>query len=377
MKYKHAEVYLYHRCTYSCGYCLLSETGQVLDSATYNKYKNKTFVNQFTDFFNSRTERDVKWKVILTGGEPTIMPNFEYFCDRLFEMGNKVSLNTNMSISKNHRVFRYLLNKSAKEFDYMMISFHPQAKKNEDDFFEKLSLLKDAGHFILCKLVAHPKRMNLLEHMNRRCKELDICFFAASFSSKDYPQNYTVEEVNRLRKNFSSLSQNVQLFGGVYAKDMRCKAGSDLICLDMETGKIRPCINISGPYIGDFFKNKLTLYSGPISCPSKKKQCSCYAHFQQDILIGAEDSKNFNLQKQHYIEFLPIEEQDAMIAKKNLIFCNFPPQQGQVEDDNILIIERKSLRKRFEKYQIERKKANNIFFKLKKKLSNVYHKIAN
>jgi len=304
-----------------------------------------------------------------------IMPNFEYCCDNLFEKGNIVNLNTNMSVSKHHHAFKYLLEKSGENFDYMMISFHPQAEEKEDQFFEKLALLREAGHYIICKLVAHPGRMHLLEHLDQRCREIDVCFFPASLTSKIYPQNYTEEEKATLRKYFSSLSQNIQLFSGVDVNGMKCRAGSNLICIDMESGKIRPCINIPKPYIGDFYKDELELYSGPISCPWERKQCSCYTHFQQDIVIGAEDNHNFDKQKRGYVEYIPVEEQDRMMRDLNLKFCDVPPLQGQVMDNDSLIIERSSLRGRLESYMAEQAKSRYFSTRVKRKLMSVYNRL--
>lgn len=355
MEYKHAELYLFDKCTYRCGYCALTTTGQGLNSRTFDKYKDTEFIRRFADFFNSRVEETDNWRwcLLLSGGEPLIMPNFTFFCDLIFEKGNKIALNTNASISINHKAFQYLLGKSSNEFEYMKVSFHPQAEKDEDLFFKKMSLLREAGHNLLFQFVAHPKRFHLLEHLRKRCQEIDVCFFPTAMLSKNYPQAYTGEEKEKIRSYFTGLSQNISMFSGLDASKTKCRAGSDLICINMEDGDIRPCINIPAPIIGNFYDNTLDMYDSLISCPGEKKQCSCYTHFQQDMVIGVNDHENFKNQIAGYVDPIPIREQDRVIAEKKLKFCDIPPNQGQVEDDSVLIMPAEEMRRRWEKYQAE------------------------
>jgi organic radical activating enzyme len=71
-----AEVYLFDTCTLKCGYCHLAESGKVLKAADLERYRDPAYIDRVTAFFNRRTTNSQKWNLMLTGGEPLLMPNF-------------------------------------------------------------------------------------------------------------------------------------------------------------------------------------------------------------------------------------------------------------------------------------------------------------
>src|SRR4029077_7312438 len=185
--YRAAEVYLFDTCTLKCGYCHLAETGKVLKSADLNSYRDSAYISQVTDFFYKRTTETQKWNLMFPGGEPLLMPNFKRFCTNLFEQGNHVSLYTALMIDTKHPSFRFLLDHAAPDVDYIMASFHPEAELQEEEHWERVKLLADAGHNIIFRFVGHPARLHQLERLSRRCQELDVCFYPTTLFSKNYP----------------------------------------------------------------------------------------------------------------------------------------------------------------------------------------------
>ena len=152
-------------CPLKCGYCTIAESGAVLDNAQLEPYRNLDYVNRIDDFFNKRTDENTHWTLELTGGDPLLMPNLPAFCERLFVHGNLVSFYTSLFFNKNNQNFRFLLTLSGQQVDYIMASFHPEAEPHEDEYFEKVAPLKEAGHHILIRFVAHPKRFASLRRI--------------------------------------------------------------------------------------------------------------------------------------------------------------------------------------------------------------------
>jgi predicted O-methyltransferase YrrM/MoaA/NifB/PqqE/SkfB family radical SAM enzyme len=349
VNFRSAEVYLFDTCTLKCGYCHLAETGKVLKSADLDPYRDRAYIDRVTSFFCKRTSDTHKWNLMLTGGEPLLMPNFRAFCENLFEKGNRVSLYTALVIGVDHPSFRFLLERGAPEVDYIMASFHPEAESNEEDYWERVGLLADAGHNVLVRFVGHPARLSQLERVSRKCRELDICFYPTTLFSKNYPHSYTEAERTQLASHFSSLSQAIQLSGGISTEDSKCFAGSQIIAVHLPSGDIWPCISVHRPVLGNVYEDRLDLLAGAIDCPEAGIACVCDIHFQQNIVAGTDDHDCFELQKKGFVEPMPTPEQSRLIAERRLHFTEVPKGIGNVEDDKILFFSKKYVKEQFVK----------------------------
>ncbi len=288
-----AEVYMFDTCTHKCGYCWLAESGQVLDARQLDRFRDEGFVDKVAAFFNSRTSADRTWLVQFTGGEPLLAPNLDRLCGALIAAGNRVAFYTSLFIGRRHPSFRFLLDHPYPETDYVMASFHPEAEHDEEQHLEKFALLREAGHRVYLRYIGHPRRLDRLEHFERRCRELDLTFYPTTLLSNEYPTAYTDEERELLASFFVSDSQVIQLAGGIDTTTSRCWAGSRNIAVNLQTGLVTPCITVDRPIIGNLFDDSLQELPGPIRCPQAGISCVCDVHFQQDIVVGAEDSANF------------------------------------------------------------------------------------
>ena len=82
----------------------------------------------------------------------------------------------------------------------------------------------------------------------------------------------------------------------------------------------------------------------PISCPSAGKTgCSCNVYFQEDIIVGAEDSKYFTAQKKGFVEPIPIDQLRAEVLRSNS-FGNQYLNMGQVATSGELILSKRSVK---------------------------------
>jgi organic radical activating enzyme len=335
--YRIVETYLFDTCTLKCGYCWLAESGKVLDSSQLKPFRDPQYIDQVTGFFNRRTSAAEKWHLQLTGGEPQLMPNFSRFCSNLFEVGNRVSLYTALIIDRDHPSFRFLTSHAAPHFDYLMCSFHPEAEAHEEEYWRKVEILKDAGHNVIVRFVGHPKRLHLLERLSKKCKELNLCFYPTTLFSKNYPGAYSDDEKTLLAGYFSSLSQTIQLAGGIDTTNTKCYAGNRIIATYLSSGDIWPCISVQKPLLGNVYQDRLELMEGAIGCPKPGMACNCDVHFQQDIVIGTEDSERFAGVKAGYTEPMTVAEQNQLCEERELHFSAAPKGIGSVEDDQTLI----------------------------------------
>ena len=143
-----------------------------------------------------------------------IAPNLDRLVVPLITGGNRVAFYTALLVGNDNPGFRFLLAHSHPEIDYVMASFHPEAELDEAAYFEKIRMLKAAGHRVFLRLVGHPARLDRLEELSELCRGLDICFYPTTLISKNFPDAYSEDQKGHLRKQFSSLSQYVQLEGG-------------------------------------------------------------------------------------------------------------------------------------------------------------------
>lgn len=341
-----AEVYLYDTCNLSCGYCNLAEDGLVADVEQLARFRDKTLLEQAVSYF-SRHRSPEGWHLFLTGGEPLLLPNFDYFCNALAVQGHRISLYTNLSVPPGNPAYRYLLEAPTRSFGFLMASLHPQA--DEDTFFSRIEELKAKGHRVIVRFVGHPRRLDELPRLAALCSTLDLAFYPTPLYSPLYPARYTQREREELSVHFSSLSQIIQLNGGLDVSGRRCLAGSRLIYVDLQSGRVTPCISLSTPVIGNVYEGTLKLTQGTTACLRPVKVCSCDIHFQQGVVEGALDVEAFESQKQGAVAFLGLDEQEERVRSLGLGFAEPEESQGVRGDQNRLAFDRREVLRRLKR----------------------------
>jgi len=349
VSYTFVEAFLFGTCNLKCGYCWFAESGKVLDASELARFRDQAVIEQIANFFNKRTTEKEKWHLLVTGGEPLLMPNFPTFAKKLFAQGNKISCYTALLIPRNHPSFQCLIEHGASEFGYIMASFHPEAELQEEEYWRKIQLLKDRGHQVIVRFVGHPKRLHLMERLSKTCEELGVCFYPTSLFSKNYPAAYLEQERELLRSHFSSLSQAIQLEGGLDTNETLCSAGSELISIDFTSGDIWPCISTQTPVLGNIYTDQFSPLKAPIVCPKAGEiACFCDIHYQQNIVIGSDDRQCFERAQAGFVKPIPIPEQNQRLKERKLKFTKAPQRIGEVVDDQVLIYPKEIVKRRFE-----------------------------
>jgi MoaA/NifB/PqqE/SkfB family radical SAM enzyme len=330
IQYRAAEIFLFDTCSHKCAYCHFAESGKVLDRSQMLPFKDPEFIKKFTTFFSKRTTANQKWHLFLTGGEPLLMPNFNLLADRCIEDGNKISMNTAMLVGDNHPSLLYLFDKGYSVIDHLMVSFHAEAEKIEDKFFDRLRRLKEAGIRVIFRFIAHPQRFERLDDLSERCRQLDICFFVTPLYSPQYPDAYTRNQKDKMLSKVVTLSQIVLLENGIDTENAYCTAGRDLISIDMRTGNITPCISVSQPVLGNLYDDTLELSDKPRKCPAEGSiGCICEIHFHEDIVNGAHDSVAFAEAKGGFTEPKNVDIYYRQLRENQLQFSRAARGTGQ------------------------------------------------
>lgn len=343
---------LFTTCANRCGYCTLAENGSVMDNRQLSPYRDKAFIQRLADFFNSRTTENHKWNLTLTGGEPLLMPNFNLFHDLVFEKGNQVSYYTALFMSETHSTVKYLLGTNPERVDYIMASFHAEAEAYEDRFMKTVKLLKNAGHNILVRFIAHPKRLEsteILDRLHNRCKEIDITFYINNIMTAALPQNYTDAERTTMKKYFSSSTQHYLLEGGLDTTNVLCNAGATNIAVDFLSGNITPCVGVTGLSLGNVHENRLVLNSGPKICSTPNSDCNCDAHFYHQLPVAFEKLDThevFNRQKKGYVSPITAQEAEEKVQTFYDTGLSFSKKivSKTVKDDTILVLDKAFVR---------------------------------
>jgi hypothetical protein len=69
--------------------------------------------------------------------------------------GNRVAFYTALLLPESHAGYRFLLEHSAPEVDYIMASLHPEAELDESTYFRKIAQLKARGHNVIVRYVGN------------------------------------------------------------------------------------------------------------------------------------------------------------------------------------------------------------------------------
>lgn len=125
---------LHNQCNHKCSYCHEANYG---GSHQWLKYDH--VVRFFEQVFAHYGEFQTRFLVSLTGGEPTIWPDFLRLCEFLTERGCLIGMTTN---GTRHPDF---FEKSKRMFNYVAMSYHPEFTKDAV-FLQNVKLLSGNTH---------------------------------------------------------------------------------------------------------------------------------------------------------------------------------------------------------------------------------------
>jgi MoaA/NifB/PqqE/SkfB family radical SAM enzyme len=287
------ELWLFETCNFRCGYCSLVPSGAVARTDQLDAFRDDAYVDRLATFFSTHRPANRPWAVLLTGGEPFLMPNMDRFVRALGAGGDTVGVYSNMSVP----IEKALSTEALSHLCYVQASFHPDwhmGRFEEDRFFANVARLKDLGIPVVVRFVAAPAVLDLLPHLAGRCEALGVELMATTLFNPEYPRNYTRQERERLASYMVGYSSLLQLDGGVVMRGRRCTAADRLFAARLhQGGDVTPCISVDKPVLGNIIQNTLQVKPGLKGCVKADHLCSCDIHFQQGIVEGADDRHEF------------------------------------------------------------------------------------
>lgn len=286
-------LWLYDTCNFRCGYCGLVTSGDVTRTEQLQPYRDSKFIEQILRFFRDNRPGGRPWAVLVTGGEPTMMPNLDEFVLNLGRQGDAIAIYTNMSISLD----KVLSEEALPHVAYAEASFHPDwhmGKFDEDKFFSNVTAAKDRGVPVLVRFVGAPQVLDLLGPLEERCRSIGVSFFPTTLFNPEYPRSYTPAERLVLGSRMVGYSSLIQLDGGLVMDGRKCLAGDRMFAARLHKGgDVTPCISVDKPVLGNVYANVLHDRPGLKNCYKADRICSCDVHFQQKIVDGVDDSEEF------------------------------------------------------------------------------------
>lgn len=369
-----AHIMLFDTCTHKCAYCHYAESGKVLDSSQLRPYSDPVFIERFSSFFLKRMQNGLSWWLLLTGGEPLLMPNFKEFMADIEGSGNRVSVHTALLVGDDHPGLNYLLTVPPIKSRKLYVSFHPEAEPIEDTFFDRLDRLKNAGNDVECWFVAHPARLHRMEALAARCQEIGVPFWVMPFYSNDYPAAYTKEEKDQIEQFIVSPAQFISLNNGVDTSNVTCNAGHTTIEIDMRTGSITPCVSVSGPVIGNIYDDTLMLSDKPQKCAEAGKiTCNCPT-LTEHAIVGAAEPLWPKGAPRDMLQPISTEKMAEVFAENGFSFGEAKVNMGLTETWQKLALDTQTVKNEFKRnkdyYHGEYAVNNHPFFKTRQFADN-------
>lgn len=185
--------YLLDTCNYRCSYCFSSEAtlGRKLRvSATVEEWRNAFDATGLT------------WLVHLSGGEPTIYPDFAGLCTELTKR-NFISFNSNLTHAS---VPVFAERVDPRRVSFINAGFHPaerQRRQGAAKFLKNLEALKANGFPVFVSVVATPAALADMEGIAEILRPAGVApipkVLRGMFQGQRYPEAYTAAEREKFR----------------------------------------------------------------------------------------------------------------------------------------------------------------------------------
>lgn len=269
-----------HKCNYRCSYCLFGN-GAVTKEPTPTVYPG---IDKCVDAWRNIYERYGSCEIHFAGGEPFIYPEFMDLIERISEI-HTMEFSTNFFWDPDDFIKRIKPGRAR-----IGVSFHPEFV-DFDTFFSKALRIKKAGFELWVNYVAYPSFLEGVDRYKDAFTQYGISMSILSFkgkhNDKEYPDKYTQEEKDYLRKLGTEIAEKEAL-DFAFAKHKR--SNEDKLCrMGQMYAKIWPngetysCCLPNALRLGNIFDGTFALLENPLLC--KESNCPCW----KCMLVGNED----------------------------------------------------------------------------------------
>jgi MoaA/NifB/PqqE/SkfB family radical SAM enzyme len=268
---------LLRTCNYRCEYCFLN------DRLLGEKIRVHATPEEWRAAFDATGKI---WMVHLTGGEPTLYPDFVAVSALLAER-HYLSVNSNLTGAS---VADFARQVDPARVHYINAGLHPEErarKQGHDLFLRHAALLAENGFPLMVTVVATPQVLRDFETIIDSLRPLGLMPLPKLLQGKSwarkYPESYTAEE-RRMFRDYSRLAEAAypRLFAAMSDRptidppigrdhvrglpDHRgelCTAGRDYVRIEAN-GRVERCGD--GPSLGNLLTGGVRFATGPAPC---------------------------------------------------------------------------------------------------------------
>jgi len=210
--------------------------------------------------------------IMITGGEPSLYPNFIELVDELSKIH---TVKVTSQLSGDIYTFARKINPERVVLD---MNFHPMEAKLEP-FIRKVLALKKRGFSGGVCYLAYPPQMDRIEYYRDKFEEKGINFALAAFwgeyNGKKYPEGYSEEEKKMIAPYIGDPDRIKYHLEGRKTKGKLCRAGYCYASIKAD-GAVTRCGPLSHKPIGNIFDKDFKLLEKPEPCEAEVCPCDEY-----------------------------------------------------------------------------------------------------
>ncbi|MFT4118562.1 radical SAM protein [Bradyrhizobium sp.] len=275
-----ADWHLLDTCNYRCGYCFFGP--ETLGA------KLRTFSDP-SGWGSAFDETGAIWLLHLTGGEPSIYPDFATLCERLTAR-HYISLNSNLTHASLADLPRVV---DPSRVSFINAGLHleeRELRKNNAPFLRNAETLRAADFPLIVSLVATPSALRRFDDAIALLAPIGLFpvpkLFRGSADGKIYPQAYTEQEKQQFRllaarardfyqadllrraepPSIDILNDDLFLDGMPSYKGALCTAGVRFVQI-LPNGDVRRCGG--GDPMGNILARTFARRAGPAPCDTQ------------------------------------------------------------------------------------------------------------
>lgn len=273
-----------NKCNYRCSYCL----NGFEEPPAFKILTPDEWFSVWEGIYN----RYGTTSIHVTGGEPTLYPNFFEIISGISKMHN-IELQTNLWWSPKELI----KNVSPDNISRVGGSFHPEYTEF-DSFLDNIVTLRDAGFKVEINYVAYPPILDKAKDYLNKAKDRQIQFSVISFQGehlgKRYPENYTDEDKEVLKGLNVTSGESAEAMadwdvqkkkiGNVEESEVPlriCRMGQMYAWIKPDGEALRCCK--STHVLGNIIEGKFNLLDEAFPC--KAKNCICW----RNMTLGEEE----------------------------------------------------------------------------------------
>lgn len=258
---------IHYRCNFRCPFCWFNDNWE--NMAKLNA--DKSF-GEVVEAWKRVYDKYGECHMMITGGEPTLYPNF---ISLVKELSSMHSVKVTSQLSTDMYTFARELDPGRVILD---MNFHPLESKLEP-FIRKVLFLKKHGFSGGVCYLAYPPQMDKIRYYQEKFESKGINFALAAFwgeyGGKKYPQAYSDEERKMMAPYLGDINRIKYHLEGHKTRGKLCRAGYCYASVKAD-GRVTRCGPLSHKPIGNIFDRDFELSDKPEPCEADVCPCDEY-----------------------------------------------------------------------------------------------------